>query len=769
VEASSSKTTAPSQRGVWAVAAGVALVGLFCVGKGFANGDAAVYWHAGSQLDFTERSIHLGYLVVAAGVRSPLALDLVSVAAAAATVVAAGRHGGWSWFASAIVGCAVVPYAGYAEVDLLWTALLAWAVIAPARVGAALVAVAVSISPTALLALPIVVDQARPKAVWLLMGALGMVSLLTLVSGGDWWFGDRGVVAYGVDVGTTLGRSWRYMPWICMIPVLWHRPSRLVSGLLLVAAPSDAACWALLAMAGSTAVPIRGRMLWLWPQVALSAWLMLSERGRVISETNEIAASRDQVDAYTLVVAPWSYGVRWSILGGSGPYSEHWRAVPAVRGQRIRSCSRDFRKVVALGLNPVEWPSSDDIAGWRSRLGCDTKPLPNVVTVIGCTVRKDRINARTAPYLDDLRRHGAELGDTISTAPWTKPAVASLLTGRHATVLGLAEPGPQPNRRVLPDDVTTLAEHLGEAGYVSVAVVANPNLDPRYGFSQGFDAYEALSPTWNEGVVHVDGAAVVKRATALIDLWRRPGRPVHLMVVMTDTHAPLDGEGPLLERYDAALGRLDGAVAQLDAALAERGFTEGNTLWMFLGDHGEGLSTPAGNGPGHGRYLTPAVAEVPWYVRGPDIDGQRVHEGLSSGLDVLPTTLGYLGLPADLSALGGTDRSLWLIGEAEESSNAFAFIDTWFRDRSRAAIYAEDAWCQIERSSAPDDPSRPAFEQGCFSRVDRRPVHMPEQLEALVDWREQQGLLLGRAGLSPPIPAIDATHEDALKMLGYLE
>ena len=53
----------------------------------------------------------------------------------------------------------------------------------------------------------------------------------------------------------------------------------------------------------------------------------------------------------------------------------------------------------------------------------------------------------------------------------------------------------------------------------------------------------------------------------------------------------------------------------LDEALVARGLTEENTVFIVVGDHGEGLSYPKHHGKGHGNYLYPSTTEVPWVVR----------------------------------------------------------------------------------------------------------------------------------------------------------
>src|SRR5688572_12750729 len=61
---------------------------------------------------------------------------------------------------------------------------------------------------------------------------------------------------------------------------------------------------------------------------------------------------------------------------------------------------------------------------------------PNLVLVVGCTVRKDQTSLHggppaTTPFLASLATEGVTLDDLVSAAPWTRAASTALLTGHH--------------------------------------------------------------------------------------------------------------------------------------------------------------------------------------------------------------------------------------------------------------------------------------------------------------------------------------------------
>ena len=89
-----------------------------------------------------------------------------------------------------------------------------------------------------------------------------------------------------------------------------------------------------------------------------------------------------------------------------------------------------------------------------------------VILVIGCTLRADRLGSygnprETSPTLDQLAAEGARVERLVSNAPWTRPALAALTTGRYPLSLGIDDPkhGGFTNRGLHPD-VDTLAERF---------------------------------------------------------------------------------------------------------------------------------------------------------------------------------------------------------------------------------------------------------------------------------------------------------------------
>jgi arylsulfatase A-like enzyme len=147
-------------------------------------------------------------------------------------------------------------------------------------------------------------------------------------------------------------------------------------------------------------------------------------------------------------------------------------------------------------------------AGCLIESGCGHGPPAvdkNVIVLVIDTLRRDRLHAfgfdgNISPCMDELAVDGFCFRKAFAPSSWTKPSVASLLTGlypgRHGAVgcptflTGLGD---------LKESHRTLAEYLKEAGYFTAAMVTNPHIVPKNHFDQGFD--EFVEPAGNAEVL----------------------------------------------------------------------------------------------------------------------------------------------------------------------------------------------------------------------------------------------------------------------------
>ena len=155
---------------------------------------------------------------------------------------------------------------------------------------------------------------------------------------------------------------------------------------------------------------------------------------------------------------------------------------------RIEASFPTFRRLVLLTLPVmavlvaawIGWSLGEEIPGAHlsasspaavMKAGHDA-PAPNVLLVVLDTVRADHLSLHgydrdTSPNLLKLARRGITFQQARSTAPWTLPSHASMMTGRwpHELSTGINYP--------LDGTYPTLSEYLGPRGYATAAFVGN--------------------------------------------------------------------------------------------------------------------------------------------------------------------------------------------------------------------------------------------------------------------------------------------------------
>ncbi len=343
-----------------------------------------------------------------------------------------------------------------------------------------------------------------------------------------------------------------------------------------------------------------------------------------------------------------------------------------------------------------------------------------ILFIVADTLRADTLygddrNFPEAPNLRGWAEEALVFADTESTAGWTVPAMASLLTGIHTTTMD-ASAG-----RV-PSWAPTLAEHLRAGGYATHAVVDNMTLEPRNGFARGLDSFTQRSSfrfafslwafrllperlqlllrehsrTFYDGAIGATDAAVAH-------IESHHDRPLFLWIQYMDPHAPYlahggtpdppdaepidfygfrdrlverQGELPtagqlslLQHRYAGELRHLDGQIGRLLAAWRRTFGRDG--LILFTADHGEEFLDHGRLG--HGVTLNREMVWVPLLLELPADSslapglGPWIEQPLGQ-LDLTPTILDLAGV-APLTAEGlapiqGRSLMPWLRGEA---------------------------------------------------------------------------------------------------------
>jgi arylsulfatase A-like enzyme len=90
------------------------------------------------------------------------------------------------------------------------------------------------------------------------------------------------------------------------------------------------------------------------------------------------------------------------------------------------------------------------------------------------------------PALDQLAENGLRFEHAYANAPWTLPAMSSILTGLYPTQMGIEA------TRVLDPSHQTLATLLSAHGYSTFAISKNSWFSTEFGLPHGFDVFHKL-------------------------------------------------------------------------------------------------------------------------------------------------------------------------------------------------------------------------------------------------------------------------------------
>ncbi len=327
-------------------------------------------------------------------------------------------------------------------------------------------------------------------------------------------------------------------------------------------------------------------------------------------------------------------------------------------------------------------------------LGC-TRPArtENLILIVIDTLRADHLGAYgypldTSPSLDRLAREGVLFADAVAQAPWTRPSVATMLTGLYPPTHGVTCKHfnrPEADCDVLPESVSTLAELLSRRGLATAGIVANIQVDETFGFAQGFDSYRnvfddlaASDSTWREHWhefkwVNHTTEAVTRAASRFLEK-QSSRRPFFLYLHYLDPHEPYAPPAPYdtmfsAEHYDSPqqpiredLALYDGEIRMVDDAIGrlrrvlEQASLDGSTGIIVTSDHGEAFGEHGPLDRRHGLTLYEDQLRVPLVAMLPGVTSAatRVNAPVRL-LDLASTVLDLFGLEAP-SAMQG--RSL---------------------------------------------------------------------------------------------------------------
>jgi arylsulfatase A-like enzyme len=412
-------------------------------------------------------------------------------------------------------------------------------------------------------------------------------------------------------------------------------------------------------------------------------------------------------------------------------------------------------------------------------------PAPRTIVLVSVdTLRADRVREDLTPRLSRFARGAAVFESATAQATWTLPSHASMLTSLLPSSHGAGGTGGGPGAaawRAIAADAVSAASALRARGWRTEALVSSPVLDPRWGFSRGFDDYRGGS-TGRDGepLVFDDAARSLERAgekplflfvhTNIVHGYARQKAPpaegeAFRCPITGDDLLPGTAQLPLPESpdsprcaadrraYDRAAACMDRALGVLLDAL-ERSPRGRDALVIVTSDHGEVLceSHPGTPLRGHGFAGYAEQLEIPLIVRlpGGKASGLRVAQ-LAREIDIPATILDAAGVPAP-KAFQGRSLLPLLEGKSLPPVLSLAEGDDWKSAR-------EGDWEYLRRDGGAEelyDLSRGRPERDDLAAKGAGPA---ARLRRAVD------ALPRRAPTRAP--AVDARLEEALKAEGY--
>jgi choline-sulfatase len=343
--------------------------------------------------------------------------------------------------------------------------------------------------------------------------------------------------------------------------------------------------------------------------------------------------------------------------------------------------------------------------------------VKNVIVFLVDTLRADKltaINEKTrvrTPGMDALARTAAVFTSAHTHENWTKPSVATVLSGllpwQHQATTGDAK---------VPESVDLLSEMLQDKGYFTGTFIANGYVSDKFGFKQGWHTYRNYIREGRRTQANFVAADVLDW------LDKRPKeKPFFLYIHTIDPHVPYippdeivktydanPYDGPvnflrdrtLLENikigkqrvndrdkqrletlYDSEITFHDIHMASIFAGLEKRGLKD-STMVVLTADHGEELFDHGS--VGHGHSVWEELLHVPLVVRIPGVtfdgaaaESTRRVSAPAGHADIVPTVLETVGLPVPKGLPGRSLLTTLACAETAPRHVVSGFMDGW--------------------------------------------------------------------------------------------
>ncbi len=418
-------------------------------------------------------------------------------------------------------------------------------------------------------------------------------------------------------------------------------------------------------------------------------------------------------------------------------------------------------------------------------------PLPHVVLIVIDTLRADRLGCYgaerdTSPAIDALAANAIRFDRAYSSAPWTSPAVASILTGLHPSEHGLVKVG-----NGLPSGAPRLPEILWGHGYATGAVVSHHLLSRQFGFAQGFELWDQSEAL---GHAHLSTPGVTRKALQILDEFAAGDRPFFLFVHYFDPHfnylphpefgfsergaGRLRGSESLQQlssmtedmtpeelaflrnSYDEEIRFTDAGVGVLLDAMRELRLYD-DSLIILVGDHGEEFLERTRIG--HSATLYDELMRVPLIIRPARYGkaGAVVRQPVSV-VSLTPTVLDLIGLGVTGGRMRSRPLTHLLEGRSAPPEPVFFEVD---RKVTKTAVVAEPF--KLIRDEETGELELYDFVRDAAERDNLVKIH-PDTTRKLLTVLDEHLALARRDAFSPGAAEPSQDQVELLRELGYV-
>ena len=305
--------------------------------------------------------------------------------------------------------------------------------------------------------------------------------------------------------------------------------------------------------------------------------------------------------------------------------------------------------VLVLGVSALllhqwffRWPPAPSLAPTRLRAGAGHRLSRRFIAIVIDGCRADRLIEADTPFIDRLRREGADYTDTSTVYPArTVTGFSSMLTGAPPKVHGMSS-NFVPSLNVKCDSIFESLRRSGLKG----KLVGIAHLVDAFGHE---DVETVTAITDNDEI----DKALVAKARHVMNTENPDLLVLQLLSVDQTGHA----RGSYNAEYLAKVEESDGTIEEFLGWCEAKGYLEEATV-LVTADHGQGIGIG-----GHG-HMSPPERYVPCIMWGKGVEGRGPIKESRSVMDVAPTIAYFLGAQPPAHSVGQ------VLGVAEDPSRS---------------------------------------------------------------------------------------------------